>query len=447
MEQNNEQVQLTGKLDQSKTKAQINADIKLLQKNINKLQLDAGLDNKTTDSFGKRLKEQLKQAAGSFRQWLSPASAASALIKQMKAAISGLKEINTLLTKIGNSNAGLSQSDLSRLSARAFDVAERTGGKPSDYLSGVQDALLKGYKNAEEIAELSLTARNAFHMTSGQAGSYIYAMDKAYQLGGSIKGLTDILDGSGSIAARYSLDMAQLSEGMSAAASAAYGLNIDAEKTTAALAAMMAALRLGGQDTALAFRTILSYTGQITELGLGIDASSLAAYEQACNRLNVSLRETRDGVLSLRDPMEALGELADAYNRLENGNARKSNLLSAVGGGSDAAYLDALLSHWQDYEDMLRLYGQASGSMASAAQNTADSWEGSLNRLSNTFTKVVNNSINSDFVIAMTNGFNGLLSVIDKVTSKLGSLGTIGIGGSIILGRDKSKQRFCPLWV
>ena len=213
MEQNNEQVQLTGKLDQAKTKAQINADIKRLQKNINNLQLDAGLDDKTTDSFGKRLKEQLKQAAGSFRQWLSPTSAASALIKQIKAAISGLKEINTLLTKIGNSNAGLSQSDISRLSARAFDAAGRTGGKPSDYLSGVQDALLKGYKNAEEIAELSLTAQNAFHMTSGQAGSYIYAMDKAYQLGGSIKGLTDILDGSGSIAARYSLDMAQLSEG------------------------------------------------------------------------------------------------------------------------------------------------------------------------------------------------------------------------------------------
>lgn len=434
MEQNNEQVQLTGKLDQSKTKAQINADIKLLQKNINKLQLDAGLDNKTTDSFGKRLKEQLKQAAGSFRQWLSPASAASALIKQMKAAISGLKEINTLLTKIGNSNAGLSQSDISRLSARAFDAAGRTGGKPSDYLSGVQDALLKGYKNAEEIAELSLTAQNAFHMTSGQAGSYIYAMDKAYQLGGSIKGLTDILDGSGSIAARYSLDMAQLSEGMSAAASAAYGLNIDAEKTTAALAAMMAALRLGGQDTALAFRTILSYTGQITELGLGIDASGLAAYEQACNRLNVSLRETRDGVLSLRDPMEALGELADAYNRLENGDARKANLLSAVGGGSDAAYLDALLSHWQDYEDMLRLYGQASGSMASAAQNTADSWEGSLNRLAATWESTVGNLVDDESVVTAINALNELLSVVENITDALGPIGSVGLFAGLFSG-------------
>lgn len=434
MEQNNEQILLTGKLDQTKTKAQINADIKRLQKNINALNLDTGLDNKTTDSFGKRLKEQLKQAAGSFRQWLSPASATSALIKQMKTAIAGLKEVNTLLTKIGNSNANLSQSDLSRLAARAFDMSGKTGSKPSDYLSGVQDALLKGYKNAEEIAELSLTAQNAFHMTSGQANSYINAVDKAYQLGGSIKELTDILDGSGSVASRYTLDMAQLSEGMSAASLTAYGLNVDAGKTTAALAAMMNTLRLGGQDTAHAFRTILSYTGQIADADLGIDASGLAAYEQACNHLNVSLRETKDGVLSLRDPMEVLGELAVIYNQLQEGDARKTSLLSAVGGGSDAAHLDALLSHWQDYENMLRLYEQSSGSMAKAAQNTADSWEGSLNRLAGTWESTVGNLVDDESVVTAINALNGLLSVVERVTDALGPIGSVGLFAGLFSG-------------
>ena len=86
------------------------------------------------------------------------------------------------------------------------------------------------------------------------------------------------------------------------------------------------------------------------------------------------------------------------------------------------------------YSKMLEEYSQGTGSMAQEAEKTAKSWEGSMNRLSNTWTKVVGNVANSDAIIGAVNGLNSLLSVIDKLTESLGSLGTIGVIGGGILG-------------
>ena len=63
-----------------------------------------------------------------------------------------------------------------------------------------------------------------------------------------------------------------------------------------------------------------------------------------------------------------------------------------------------------------------------------NSWEGSLNRLSNTWTNTVANVTNSDAIIAAVNSLNGLLSVVNNVTDKIGSLGTIGLGAGIFAG-------------
>ena len=84
------------------------------------------------------------------------------------------------------------------------------------------------------------------------------------------------------------------------------------------------------------------------------------------------------------------------------------------------------------YSKMLEEYSQGTGSMAQEAEKTAKSWEGSMNRLSNTWTKVVGNIANSDAIIGAVNGLNSLLSVIDKITGSLGSLGTIGLGAGLL---------------
>ena len=86
------------------------------------------------------------------------------------------------------------------------------------------------------------------------------------------------------------------------------------------------------------------------------------------------------------------------------------------------------------YEKMLDEYDAGTGSMATEAEKTAMSWEGSLNKLSNTWTKTINNLVNSDDMITFINLLEKVVSLVDKITDNLGLLGTGGLITSAIAG-------------
>lgn len=387
-------------------------------------------DNQQTGLISS-LKDQLSTAGKKLSELLSVKSGVTQLISETKKSLSELKEVNTLLTKISITNDKLSKADLERIGNNSIDIAGKYGKKSTDYLSGVREAYNLGYDNAEDIAELSLAIQCAGDMTSELANQYINATDKAYEFGGSASKLQEVLDGCNYIADHNTINMTELAQAMTIAGSQAASLGVEAGETTAALGTMLAATQQSGSETANAFNAILLNIRQVTDEEAGINAEGLARYANACKDLNVSLNETKNGITSLRDPMEVIKELAAEYSKLDSGDVRRTNLLDSVGGGTNADSLNAILENYDMYENMLKEYAAGTGSMAKEAEILANTWEGSMNRLSNSWTDTVGNIAESDVVIAAVNGLNALLSVVNNVTDKLGSIKTIGIGAGI----------------
>ncbi len=426
-------------LDVPKTVAQINTDIKKLQKQLKKVEATGSLD---TGSTVKQINAQIMSLHSQLKT--------NPLFSQIRQAATELKEIDTLLNEIGRSNTGLSKSNLSQIGNDSFAIANRYGRQAKDYLSEVREASRTGYENAAGIAELSIAAQEAGDMTAELANQYIAATDKAYKLGGSVEKLTAILDGSNHIANHNAVNMSDLAEGMSIAGSQAASLGVKADEATAALGTMIATTQQSGADMAKALNGILLNLQQITNEEEGITTEGLAKYEAACNALNVSLKETKNGVTSLRDPMEIIRDLADEYAKLDFTDSRKTDLLDAVGNAQRADALKAILENYDMYEKMLQEYADGTGSIAAEAEKMADSWEGSLNRLSNTWTDTVGNIAESDAVVTAINGLNSLLSVVNHVTDSLGPLGTIGLGAglfSLFKNVDYLKTPVCPLYI
>lgn len=398
---------------------------------------------------GNKLDKILSDASESLMGYLSVSSGIGALVSRTKEALSELKEVDTLLTQIAKENNRLSKADLEKIGNDAFDTASKYGKNAADYLTGFQEAARAGYLNAAEIAELSLAAQSAGDMSAELATQFINATNSAYELGGSASKLTEILDGICSISGRNAVTMSDLAEAMSAAGAQAEELGIGAEETAAMLGTIISAAHQSGTEAAEAFGEILLLIRQVTDEGKGIDTGSLTQYEKACKALNVSLKETKNGITSLRDPMVIIQDLSEAYSRLSSNDTRRTNLLDAAGGSANAEALNAVLENYDLYESMLSEYAQGTGSLSQRAAETADSWEGSLNRLSNTWVDTIGNITDSDVVISLINGLNSLLSIIDTITGKLGSIGTISLGGTglfALLQKDRSKQRFCPSW-
>lgn len=355
-------------------------------------------------------------------------------VPSWKDVVTELRKVDTLLTEISRTNSSLSESTLENIGNNAFRVASRYGQSAADYLSGVQEAYLAGFDNADEIAELSLAAQNAGGITAELADQLIYATDQAYRMNGSVSELTKVLDGMNYISDQNAFTMADLAEGMAALATTTASLGIDAGETAAALGVMITAAHQSSSEAADALRTVLLHVRQIADETEDIDGEGLAKFEAACSALNVKLKEIKNGILTLRDPMKVLPELAAAYNRLSENDPRRTNLLNSVGSSAAGEQLDAFLRQWSTYETLLQQYAHGTGSMAEASEKTVNSWEGSLNRLSNTWTSTVGNFTDSDAIAAAINSLNSLLSIVNNITGKLGSFANIGLGAGLFAG-------------
>lgn len=86
------------------------------------------------------------------------------------------------------------------------------------------------------------------------------------------------------------------------------------------------------------------------------------------------------------------------------------------------------------FDKMLVDYSEGSGSAMVEAEKSANNLSGSLNRLGNTWSSIVNNVMKAEDLTSIVNAFNGILSVVNSLTGAIGSMGTIGATLGAILG-------------
>lgn len=383
------------------------------------------------------VQKQYEEAQETLRGMLSLSSVVTEVVSKTKEALTELKAVDSQLANIGKENHSLSKNDLQSLGNDSFDIAGSYGKKASDYLAEYQQMKRAGYDNARQMAELSLAAQNANHITSELANQYITTADNIYHLNGSYQALINILDGASNIAGNHTVSMEELAEGITIAGNHAVAAGIQVNELTAILAATNVSTQLSSSEVAHSLNAIFSNLMQVKNAEEGIDAKGLKRYKDACAGLNVSLQETKDGFTTMRDPLEILKELSQEYSKLSDNSTQKRSLLSSVNDDSTAQTLDALLSNYDLYETFLQEYENSGGTMSKMAEITTNTWEGSLNRLSNTWTDTIGNIVQSDTVVTAINSLNGLLSILNKLTGVLDTAGNHGNAFNNMIGSMK----------
>lgn len=366
--------------------------------------------------------DKVKSMISSITKIGSMFGVASLAVDSFTKSLKTLKSNDTILTEV-NKTSEMTKKQLQELGDESFKVASKYGQLSSSYLLGVQDMARAGYENANNMAELSTKVQGAGDMTAELANQYIIATDKAYKMNGSVETLTTTLDGANNITNNNALTMSDLAEGMSIVGSQAASSSMKVNETTAALSTMIAVTQQSGSKMANAFKGILmnlqQVTGEVEDGGDAIDSESLTKYEKACNELGVSLSTVKDGIVSLKEPMQILKELSEEYTKLDESDARRANLLSAVGGKYRANALNAILENYDLYEKMLQDYADGLGSMDIEAAKTADSWEGRLNSLENSFTSLVNSITNKDAIKNGISFFDRLIQGAEALTNTI----------------------------
>lgn len=351
--------------------------------------------------------DKIKQ---SFSNWLISLPVKT-LSDQIQYAFSQLREVDTILTDIRRLDATLSEADLADIGKKAYAAADKYGQNVTDYLSTVRSLTQAGYKNAAELADLTLSLQNAGDLTADLAQTYITAADHAYDLNGNIQQLRTTLDGANNISNLNAVNLSDLAVGMTTVGTQAADAGVQISEVTAAIGTMATAANVTGADAGNAFLNILN---------------------------NLSFSDN-----SLQTPMEQLAAIADTYQKLDADSSERSNILSLLGTENDQAAIDALLSNWNLYQTMLSEYATGGGSISEEAALTADSWESSTNRLQNSWVNFIDTLVDQDAIVGTTNALSDLLNGIASITNTVGALPPLIAGVTAILGQDKL---FCPIW-
>lgn len=226
--------------------------------------------------------------------------------------------------------------------------------------------------------------------------------------------------------------MQDMAEATTQAASMASELGVAEDQLSAMIGTIESRTKAGGNEVGTALKSLLINVQNIN------NDKIVETFEKA----GVAQTEFINGVEQMRNPVEILKDLSKVFNSLSESDPLRTEILTNIGQKYQANKLAALLGGWSDYEKMLVDYSQGVGSAAVEAEKSANNWSGSMNRLSNSWTEMVQGFANTDAIITATNSLNGLVNGVDDLFSTFGNYKSIAsiLGGGFLTKNGLGKR-------
>ena len=239
------------------------------------------------------------------------------------------------------------------------------------------------------MTEQSLLAQAAGDISADVANKYILATNAAYKFNGEAEKLNAALDGQNSITNRNSVALSDMAIAMSEAGTVASSYRVSIEDLSAMIGTMESVTKLGGSEVGNGIKAIL----------INLQNVNSSKITDTLDAANASMTEFVNGTEKLRDPISILRDLAETFNKLDEDDALRAEILTNIGGKHQAAKLAALLQNMELFDKMLVDYSEGSGSAMEEAMKSANNWSGKLNQLQNSWDSLVSSITNKDTVL------------------------------------------------
>lgn len=365
-----------------------------------------------------------------FAQWYLIGTLVSAPIRALSDALSELKKVDSELVNI-QKVMGATAGEMEKLSEKAFEVGSSLGVAASDYLASVTKWAQAGYGSlSDELGELSVKTQKVGDVQEETANQFLLSVDAAYKYKGNIAELTKVLDGANEISNNYATSVEKLAGGMGIVSSLAAQAGMKVEETMAAIGTITAVTQESGNSAARALRAlILNIQGNATdaideETGERWTEDEIKATAAAIQELGVATREYKNGVVSLRNPMEVIGDLSEKYRQNLIDEVDLQKVVSSLGGKVRSNQLQALISNYDMYQEMLDTYSESVGSADRELEYYLNSWEAKSERLRNSWVQLVASFKADDAVKGLLDVGNALLTIANTPVGRIAIVAT-----------------------
>lgn len=365
-----------------------------------------------------------------FAQWYLIGTLVSAPIRALSDALSELKKVDSELVNI-QKVMGATAGEMEKLSEKAFKVGASLGVAASDYLASVTKWAQAGYGSlSDELGELSVKTQKVGDVQEETANQFLLSVDAAYKYKGNIAELTKVLDGANEISNNYATSVEKLAGGMGIVSSLAAQAGMKVEETMAAIGTITAVTQESGNSAARALRALILNIQGSTEIAIDEETGERWTEDEirqmaaALGDLNIATREYKDGVEQLRNPMEVIGELSQKHRDGLVSEVQLQKVVSALGGKVRSNQLQALISNYDMYQEMLDTYSESVGSADRELDIYLNSWEAKSERLRNSWVQLVASFKADDAVKGLLDVGNALMSIANTPVGNIAVVAT-----------------------
>ena len=343
-------------------------------------------------------------------------AAISAVKSGISDAFETMKDVDTQIINI-QKVTDATDAAMDTLSERAYSTASKYGVAANEYLAAAADFAKAGYSNYEELAELATKTQLVGDVTADVASKFLLSADAAYKFGGNVDELATVLDKANVIENNYATSIEKMAAGFPNVASTASMAKVSIDELLAALGTVTAVTQESGEKASYALRSL--FLNILGDVGAEIDETTKVTADSVNTLWGVISKYADESLIAahnageLIDPMEAIKALSEAQkdNLLEEADLMQ--IVMALGGKLRTNQLNALISNYDMYEEMLAQVQTATGSADKEVDTMSKSWEASLNRLKNAWTQLVSHVVSSDTLVKGIQTLEKVIKLLD----------------------------------
>ena len=382
--------------------------------------------------LGKNLKDQFKEASASFTQWLSVSSGIMALVYQLQKMPKEVIKVNSAMVEL-NKVSEASAADIIKYFDEAVKSAKRYGSSVSDLISATADWSRLGYSlpDSKKLAEVATLYKNVGDgIDIATANESLVSTLQGFKL--NADDAMHIIDAFNEVGNNFAIGSDGIGEALKRSASSMFAAGNTLEETIGLVTAANAVVQ-DPDSIGTAYKTIsMRIRGaktEMEELGLETDGmvESTATLQKEILALSgVDIMKDKD---TFKSTYQILDELATKWQDLTD--IQQASITELIAGKRQGNIVSALMSNFETARQATETAINSTGSALKEQEAYEQGIQYSLDRLEASFQAFANHILDSDFLKGIIDFGNGTINVIDAVTSKLGSLGTIGLGAGL----------------
>lgn len=338
------------------------------------------------------------------------------------------------LSKVSDATA----SDIKKYFDEAAESAQELGSSVSDVISATADWSRLGYSLSEssELAKVATLYKNVGDgIDINAANESLVSTLQGFQL--DAEDAMGIIDKFNEVANSFPIDSAGIGEALQKSAASFYAANTDLSKSIALITGTNSVIQ-DPDSVGTMWKTVgmrirgtkqeLEEAGEDTE-GMVESASELRELVQGLTGFDIMADEAGTQFKDIYDIIVGIGHEWKNLTDVE-----QAGLLETLAGKMQGNALSAALNNVSMIEEAYTTAENSAGSALKEQEKYEQGVQYSLDRLEASFQTFANHILDSDFLKGIIDFGNSTINVIDAITNKLGSFGTIGLGAGLFAG-------------